>query len=218
MHLPQALSSSRFLLMAQNLLDKPICYTQKIYVNKTICMVICPSTRFKSIILWPGMNHLVPRLFQNAFLWMSGLVPFWVLRHSFLFINRLLVIQLKTGGRGTLSAPFWCLCQKLSLSPLYFNKTLLHKSSEWPSLVSGPRLNLSPPEAKNPSVLSFSNNLSVSPTQWAWVWINSRSWWQTGRPGVLQSMGLQRARHNWMTELNWTESYSNQETVVFVKE
>ena len=33
-----------------------------IYVNKTICMVICPSTRFKLIILWPGMNHLVPRL------------------------------------------------------------------------------------------------------------------------------------------------------------
>ena len=36
--------------------------------------------------------------------------------------------------RGTLSTHFWCLCQKLSLSPLYFNKTLLHKSSEWFSL------------------------------------------------------------------------------------
>ena len=35
-------------------------------------------------------------------------------------------------------ASFWCLCQKLSLSPLYFNKTLLHKSSEWSSLISGP--------------------------------------------------------------------------------
>ena len=48
-------------------------------------------------------------------------------------------------------APFWCLCQKLSPSPLYFNKTLLHKSSERSSLVSGPGLNLSPPEAKNPA-------------------------------------------------------------------
>ena len=48
-------------------------------------------------------------------------------------------------------APFWCLCQKLSLSPLYFNKTLLHKSSERSSLVSGPGLNSSPPEAKNPA-------------------------------------------------------------------
>ena len=47
--------------------------------------------------------------------------------------------------------PFWCLCQKLSLSPLYFNKTLLHKSSERSSLVSGPRLNSSP-EAKDPGV------------------------------------------------------------------
>ena len=55
--------------------------------------------------------------------------------------------------------PLWCLCQKLSLSPLYFNKTLLHKSSERSTLVSGPRLN-SPPEAKNPSVFSFSNILS----------------------------------------------------------
>jgi len=33
-------------------------------------------------------------------------------------------------------------------------------------------------------------------TQWTWVWANSRSWWWTGRPGMLQSMGLQRVRHN----------------------
>ena len=64
---------------------------------------------------------------------------------------------------GTLSAPFWCLCQKLSLSPLYFNKTLLHKSSERSSLVSGPGLNSSPPGAKNPGVFAwFNNNLSIS--------------------------------------------------------
>ena len=37
-----------------------------IYVNETICMVICPSTRFKLIILWPQMNILVARLSQNA--------------------------------------------------------------------------------------------------------------------------------------------------------
>ena len=40
-------------------------------------------------------------------------------------------------------------------------------------------------------------------TQWTWVWVNSRSWWWTGRPGMLWSMGLQRVRHNWATELNW---------------
>ena len=44
----------------------------------------------------------------------------------------------------------------------------------------------------------------ASPSQWAWVWVNSRSWWWTGRPGVLQFMGSQRVRHNWATELNWT--------------
>ena len=43
----------------------------------------------------------------------------------------------------------------------------------------------------------------ASPTQWTRVWANSRSWWWTGRPGVLQSMGLQRVRQTWVTELNW---------------
>ena len=41
----------------------------------------------------------------------------------------------------------------------------------------------------------------ASLTQWTWVWANSRSWWWTGRPGVLQSMGSWRAGHNWA---NWT--------------
>ena len=36
-----------------------------------------------------------------------------------------------------------------------------------------------------------------------WVWVNSRSWWWTGRPGVLQFMGSQRVGHDWATELNW---------------
>ena len=37
-------------------------------------------------------------------------------------------------------------------------------------------------------------------TQWTGVWVNSGSCWWTGKPGVLQSMGLQRVRHNWVTE------------------
>ena len=45
----------------------------------------------------------------------------------------------------------------------------------------------------------------VTPTQWTWVWVNSGSWWWTGRPGVLQSMGSQRVRHDWATELNWNQ-------------
>ena len=42
----------------------------------------------------------------------------------------------------------------------------------------------------------------ASPTQRTWVWISSGSWWWTGKPSVLQSMGSQRVRHNWGTELN----------------
>ena len=42
----------------------------------------------------------------------------------------------------------------------------------------------------------------LSPTHWTWVWVNSKSWWWTGRPGMLQSMGLQRTGHDWATELN----------------
>ena len=40
----------------------------------------------------------------------------------------------------------------------------------------------------------------ASPTQWTWVWVNSRSWWWTGKLGVLQSMGSQRVGHDWTTE------------------
>ena len=41
----------------------------------------------------------------------------------------------------------------------------------------------------------------ASLTQWTWVWVNSGSWWWTGKPGVLQFMGSQRVRHDWVTEV-----------------
>ena len=48
-------------------------------------------------------------------------------------------------------------------------------------------------------------------TRWIWVWINSGSWWWTGRPGVLWFIGLQRVGHSWVTELTeliglWTRN------------
>ena len=46
----------------------------------------------------------------------------------------------------------------------------------------------------------------ASLTWWMWVWMNSGSWWWTGRPGVLQFMGSQRVGHDWATELNWYTS------------
>ena len=45
----------------------------------------------------------------------------------------------------------------------------------------------------------------ASPTRWTWVWVNSGSWWWTGRPGVLRFMGSQRVGHDWAIELSWTE-------------
>ena len=41
----------------------------------------------------------------------------------------------------------------------------------------------------------------VSPMRWTWVWVGPRSWWWTGKPGVLQSMGSQRVGDDWETEL-----------------
>ena len=43
----------------------------------------------------------------------------------------------------------------------------------------------------------------ASPTRWTWVWVNSGSWWWTGRPGMLWFMGSQRVGHDWATKLNW---------------
>ena len=54
----------------------------------------------------------------------------------------------------------------------------------------------------------------ASPTQWTWVWVNSGSWWWTGRPGMLQFMGLQRVGHDWATELNWTEANKNKDFII----
>ena len=44
----------------------------------------------------------------------------------------------------------------------------------------------------------------ASLTWWTWVWASSGCWWWTGKPGMLQSMGSHRVRHDWETELNWT--------------
>ena len=47
----------------------------------------------------------------------------------------------------------------------------------------------------------------TSPTQWTWVWASSGSWTWTGRPGMLHSVGSQRVRPDWVTELNWNEHF-----------
>ena len=54
----------------------------------------------------------------------------------------------------------------------------------------------------------------ASLTQWTWVWANSGRWWRTGKPGMLQSMGSQRVRHDWATELK-TSMWDPKSLVVF---
>ena len=48
----------------------------------------------------------------------------------------------------------------------------------------------------------------ASLTRWMWVWVNSRSWWWTGRPGMLWFMRSQRVGHNWATDLSLSEEIS----------
>ena len=48
----------------------------------------------------------------------------------------------------------------------------------------------------------------ITNSSWTWVWASSGSWWWTGRPGMLQSMGSPKVGHDWATELNLTESVS----------
>ena len=57
----------------------------------------------------------------------------------------------------------------------------------------------------------------ASPTRWTRVWVDSRSWWWTGRPGMLQFMGSQRVGHDWATELNWTELCQKCKTETTIK-
>ena len=51
------------------------------------------------------------------------------------------------------------------------------------------------------SLQSLYHWIMASPTRRTWAWASSRSWWWTGKPGVLQC----RVRHDWATEQNWTE-------------
>ena len=60
------------------------------------------------------------------------------------------------------------------------------------------------------------NGWMASPVRWIWVWVSSRSWWWTGKPAMLQSMGSQRIRYDWVTELNWAHlTYSESWLVVW---
>ena len=56
----------------------------------------------------------------------------------------------------------------------------------------------------------------ASPTQWTGIWASCRRWWWTGKPGVLQSTWLQRAGHDWASELNWTVSVYTEQLLLYL--
>ena len=58
------------------------------------------------------------------------------------------------------------------------------------------------------------NGWMASLTRWTWVWVGSWSWWWTRRPCVLQSMGSQRVRHDWVTELNDVKLTDSQDSPI----
>ena len=103
-------------------------------------------------------DSLLPVLFQNACLGEGPGAALWVWRHFLSLISSLLIgiysFLIKTSKGALFRPPSDVSVEAFSL--LYFNKTLLHKSSQWSSLITGPGLNSSPPEAKNPGVIHYS--------------------------------------------------------------
>ena len=83
-----------------------------------------------------------------------------------------------------------------------FHSWALRCNSAWMSPSSGSLLHLSALAPTKGDERVGWDGWMASPTWWTWAWVGSRSWWWTGKPGVLQSMGLQRVGHDWATELN----------------
>ena len=138
-------------LMSQNRFDKGD-IVPLIYVNETISMVICLSTRFKSIVLWPGMIHLVLRLSQNTSYGWGAWCHSEFLRHSFLSLANckwLYNIQLKTSSGVLFLPPSDAYVRNFlyllyTLIKLYYTKALSDQASplgpEWIRLFWRPRI------------------------------------------------------------------------------
>ena len=121
-----------------------------------------------------------------------------VFKNSSLFFNilfhwRMHGCVLSHFSRVWLFATLWTVAHQAPLSMGFF----------WQEYWSGLSCS-SPGDLPNPGIeLTF-----LSLMQWTWTWANIRSWWRTGKPGVLQSMGLQRVRYNWGTEQQKALKYS----------
>ena len=118
-----------------------------ICVDETICMAICPSSRFKLIILLAQDETFGAKIIPKCILWVRGLVPFWVLRHSFLSLTDcwwLYNIQLKVLFLPPSDAYVRSFLYLLyTLIKLYYTKALSDQASslapDW-ILLRGPRI------------------------------------------------------------------------------
>ena len=109
------------------------------------------------------------------FFWMLSFKPTFLLS-SFTFIKRLLSFSSLSAVR-VVSSHIWC----------------------WEGLGAGEEGDYRGWEGDDRGWDGWMASL----TGWTWVWVNSRSWWWTGRPGMLWFMGSQRVGRDWVTELNW---------------
>ena len=140
--------------------------------------------------------------------WMLSFKPAFSL-YSFTFIKRIFSFSLLSAIRVVSSAYLrllkfsWQSWFPLEIQELYRCLLCLLPwglSNAWP---------LEAPVSSRPLLLKVRgegedrgwDGWMALPTQWTWVSVISRSWWWTGRLGVLQSMGLQRVGHDWATEL-----------------
>ena len=73
----------------------------------------------------------------------------------------------------------------------------------WPPDVKNWPTGKDPDAGRQEKGMTEDDGWTASWSQWTWVWASSGSWWWTGKPGLLQSMGWQRVEHNKVTELNW---------------
>ena len=147
MHLPQTsvfksvLSNGSELTWQTSMLYSDI--VPLVCVNEIICIVICPSTRLKSIVLWPGMNHPVPKLSQNALYGWGGvlfLLPSDVYVRSFLHLLYTLIKLYYTkalSGQALSLASDWILFQRLGIQHFSFNNNFSSWGHIWDPLGQG---------------------------------------------------------------------------------
>ena len=91
------------------------------------------------------------------------------------------------------------------INPEYSLEGLMLKLILWPPDVKSWLIRKNPDAVKAEGDDRGRDGWMTSPTQWIWVWASCGSWWWTGKPAMLWSMGSQGVGHGWTTELNWMQ-------------